>query len=100
VSTKVITLQRNQSLDVDGAASIPGGGRMSAPDSSPVENGDSNNGYDADCRINAEQRVLIDQLRVDLRSWLTVDYDTDFNLLRWLKAYQFNVDEVCVFARW
>ncbi len=37
---------------------------------------------------------MIDDLRKDVRSMLDAEYDTDFNLLRWLKAYQFDVPNV------
>jgi hypothetical protein len=40
--------------------------------------------------ITDEQQVMIDELRKDVASMLDPEYDTDFNLLRWLKAYQFD----------
>ena len=48
----------------------------------------------SECSINAEQQQLIDQLRKETADLLDDDYDTDFNLLRWLKAYQYNMAEV------
>lgn len=48
-----------------------------------------------DGTINETQMAAIERLREDLSEELVgSNYDTDFNLLRWLKAYGFKHEEV------
>lgn len=48
--------------------------------------------------ITEDDRVLIDELRKSInavdKTLLTPKYDTDYNLLRWLKAYNREIKEV------
>uniref|UniRef100_A0AC34FPH0 CRAL-TRIO domain-containing protein n=1 Tax=Panagrolaimus sp. ES5 TaxID=591445 RepID=A0AC34FPH0_9BILA len=44
--------------------------------------------------IPAKDLEAIEQLRDAVREYLTPYYDTNFNLLRWLKGHNYNLDEI------
>ena len=54
----------------------------------------SSEGAGACAKISDEDRAKIEALRDEVRTDLTPYYDTDFNLLRWLKGHNYRMEEL------